>query len=65
VTPALQINCRVNIKNNIPYRVTSECVMWWRGRYARGFRYAVRTLGDASAYILLYSIAQGLVAVAG
>ena len=35
--PLLQIS-ELAQKNNIPYRVTSDCVVWWRRGYARGLR---------------------------
>ena len=57
----------------MPYRVTSDYVVWWRERYARGLRYVVQALGDSSVHILskkivprknCTSVVHGLVGVA-
>jgi hypothetical protein len=62
VRSPIQINFKVNIKNSIPHRVTSNRVVWWKGRYVGGLKYAVRTLGDASVHISLKNCSSIVVA---
>jgi hypothetical protein len=41
--------------------VTSDCVVRWRGKYARDLRYPVRTPDDASVFFFFNLVSTGLV----